>query len=172
VSVPLEILTALRKHFPSSGHVLGQGARINEERWREVAAQTADPEVTWVLNNLSRPITRSDIIGLHHPNPAIRRRRVVITSLMWGYGVTGTRWGSWVTEISDFLSPSLDAVLADCEAHLSAGRIAEAYRLFARPGPGGKEAENHRGIGFPFITKMLYLLARGTPRTTSLPSTP
>ena len=35
---------------------------------------------------------------------------------MWGYGITGTRWGSWVTAISDFLSPGLDLVLADCEA--------------------------------------------------------
>jgi hypothetical protein len=163
VSVPLEILTTLKRHFPSSEHVLGQGARINEERWMEVASQTGDPEITWVLNNLSRPITRDDIIGLRHPNPAIRRRRVVIASLMWGYGVTGTRWGSWVTDISSFLSPSLDAVLADCEVHLSAGRIAEAYRLFTRPGPRGIEAESHRGIGFPFITKILYFLARNSP---------
>ena len=54
---------------------------------------------------------------------------------MWGYGITGTRWGSWVTAISDFLSPGLDLVLADCEAHLTAGRIAEAYELFAIPAP-------------------------------------
>lgn len=73
----------------------------------------------------------------HDPNPVVRRRRVAIASLMWGYGITGTRWGSWVTDISDFLSPGLDLVLADCETHLTAGRIAKAYERFAHPGPGG-----------------------------------
>jgi 8-oxoguanine DNA glycosylase-like protein len=80
-----------------------------------------------------------------------------------GYGVTGTRWGSWVNDISNFLSPGLDPVLADCEAHLTAGKIAEAYKLFTHPGPGGVEAENHRGIGIPFITKILYFFARSSP---------
>jgi hypothetical protein len=163
VSVPLDILTILAPHFPSSGQVLSQGAQINEQRWKEVVAKTGDPEATWVLNSLLRPITRNDIIGLRHEDPTIRRRRVAIASLMWGYGVTGTRWGSWVTDISNFLGPSLDPALADCEAHLIAGRIAEAYRLFTRPGPGGTEQENHRGIGFPFITKILYFLARNSP---------
>lgn len=46
-------------------------------------------------------------IGLRHPNPAVRRRRVAVASLMWGYGITGTRCGSWVTDISNFLSPGL-----------------------------------------------------------------
>jgi hypothetical protein len=163
VSVPLDVLTELAPHFPSSGQVLGQGARINEKRWKEVAAQTGDPEVAWALSNLSRPITRSDIFGLRHTTAAIRRRRVATASLMWGYGITGTRWGSWVTDVSDFLSSSLDPVLTDCEAHLSAGRIAEAYKLFTHPGPKGIEAENHRGIGIPFITKLLYFLARNSP---------
>ena len=163
MSVPLDILTVLAPHFPSSEQVLGQGAQINEERWSDVAARTRDPEVTWALCNLSRPITRNDIIGLRHANPVIRRRRVTIASLMWGYGITGPRWGSWVANISNFLSPGLDAVLADCEFHLTAGEIAKAYRQFIRPGPRGTELENQRGIGFPFITKILYFLARNTP---------
>jgi hypothetical protein len=163
VSIPLDILTALKPHFPPSGQVLAQGARINEERWREVATQTGDVEVACVIDNLSQPITRIDIIGLRDPNPVVRRRRVAIASLMWGYGITGTRWGSWVTDISDFLSPGLDLVLADCEAHLTAGRIAEAYELFAHPGPGGIAVENHHGIGIPYITKILYFLARNSP---------
>jgi hypothetical protein len=54
-------------------------------------------------------------------------------------------------------------VLADCEAHLTAGAIAEAYKLFTRPGAGDVELENHRGIGFSFITKILYFLARNSP---------
>ena len=127
-----------------------------------MAAQTGDPEVRWVLDNLSRSITRDDIIGLGGPNPATRRRRVVIASLMWGYGIAGSRWGSWVTDVSNFLSPGLDAALTTCEAHLSADRVAEAYKVFTCPDPGGIEAESHRGIGFPFITKILYFLARNS----------
>lgn len=163
MSVPLDILTVLAPHFPSSGKVLGQGAQINVKRWRDVAAQTRDPEVTWALSNLSRPITRNDIIGVRHANPVIRRRRVAIASLMWGYGVTGARWGSWAANISNFLSPGLDAVLADCETYLTKGEIAEAYRQFTRSGPRGTELEDHHGIGFPFITKILYFLARNSP---------
>jgi hypothetical protein len=68
-----------------------------------------------------------------------------------------------VTDISDFLSPGLDLVLADCEAHLTAGRIAKAYEVFAHPGPGGIAVENHHGIGIPYITKILYFLARNSP---------
>lgn len=82
---------------------------------------------------------------------------------MWGYGITGTRWGSWVTDISNILSPTLDIVLADCEAYLTAGRIAEAYEVFAHPGPGGVAVENHHGIGVPYITKFLDFLAWNSP---------
>jgi hypothetical protein len=163
VSVPLDILTAVVQYFPSSDQVLRQGARINERRWREVEVRTGDPEVTWAISDMTRPITRAAIIGLRHEDPDIRRRRVAVASLMWGYGITGTRWGSWVTDISNFLSPALDAVLADCEAYLTAGKSAEAYTLFGRLGSNGREVENHRGVGFPFITKILYFLARNVP---------
>jgi hypothetical protein len=163
VSIPLDILTELKPYLPSSEQVLSQDAQINKQRWEDVAAQTRDPEVTWALSNFSRPITRTDIIGLRNEDPDIRRRRVTIASLMWGYGLTGTRWGSWVTDVSNFLSPGLSPVLADCEAYLTAGAIAEAYKLFTHPGTGGVERENHRGIGFSFITKILYFLARNSP---------
>jgi hypothetical protein len=54
-------LDRTRAALPLVGQVLCQGARINENRWKEVAAQTGDPEVAWALSNLSRPIT--------HPGP-------------------------------------------------------------------------------------------------------
>lgn len=83
---------------------------------------------------------------------------------MWGYGISGARWGDqWVGDVSNFLSPGLDAILAECEASLASGAIAEAYRLFTRPGPGCTERESHHGVGFPFITKILYFLARNSP---------
>ena len=41
--IPLDILTILAPHFPPPGQVLGQGARINEKRWKDVAARTGDP---------------------------------------------------------------------------------------------------------------------------------
>ena len=166
MSVPLGILADLKRNFPSSDQVLGQGALINEQRWRDVAVQIGDPEITWALNNLPRPITRNVIIGLRHGVPTVRRRRVAIASLMWGFGITGTRWGSWTTDISSFLSPGLDPILTQCETHLTNGAIDQAYRLFTHPGRAGVEQENHRGIGIPFITKVLYFLARNAPGET------
>jgi hypothetical protein len=110
---------------------------------------------------LPNPITRSNIIGLRHTNPNIRRRRVAIASLMRGYGISGARWGAqWIGDVSNFLSPGLDAVTASCEANLTAGVIAEAYQLFILPGPRDTELEGYRGIGSSFFTKILYFLAR------------
>lgn len=163
MSVPLDILTELTQYFPTADEVLNQAGRIHSGQWQKVAVQAVDPEVTWALGAYPESITRNDIINLRHEDPNVRRRRVAITSLMWGYGITGTRWPSWVTDISNFFSPPLDPILADCEAYLTAGRTAEAYRLFTNPGRGGVQQENHRGIGFPFITKVLYFLARSTP---------
>ncbi len=80
---------------------------------------------------------------------------------MWGYGVSGPRWGTqWVSDMSDFLAPRLDALLAKCETNLARGLIAEAYKLFTTPGREGVARENHRGIGFSFFTKILYFIAK------------
>jgi hypothetical protein len=157
----LSILTALASGFPAPETVLNQPSQLNVARWQLVEKRNGDPEVTWVLNSFPAQVTRSDIIGLRHANPGIQRRRVVIASLMWGYGISGPRWGAqWVSDVSNFLGPGLDAVLATCEANLTSGAIAEAYQLFTRPGPGGTELEANRSIGSSFFTKILYFLAR------------
>lgn len=80
MSIPLDILTVLKPHFPPSGQVLAQGVRINEERWREVATQTGDLEVAWVIDNLPPPITRSDIQFVYAglAGPGRRRWRGII----------------------------------------------------------------------------------------------
>src|SRR5258708_6768614 len=133
----------------------------------KVAEETGDQELVWALNGLPRPITRRSIIDLCHEDPGIRRRRVAIASLMWGYGIAGARWGdSWVTDVSDLLGPSLDDILAKCEASLTAGAIAEAYGLFTRPGPRGREQEKYHGVGFPLITKIVYFVARNSCKET------
>jgi hypothetical protein len=88
VSVPLDILTVLKPNFPPSGQVLGHGTPINEDRWNGVATQTDEAEVAWVISNLSRPITRSNVIGLRDPNPVTRRRGVAIL-LQVGQGLAG-----------------------------------------------------------------------------------
>lgn len=167
MSVSLSILTALSPSFPARGTVLNQRGRINVPQWRRVEEQTRDPQVTWALEALPNTVTRSDIIGLGHEDPNIRRRRVAIASLMWGYGIRGARWGRWAGDISNFLSPRLDVVLAECEANLTAGAIAEAYKLFTCPAPGGTEREAHHGIGSSFFTKILYFLARNTLQDSS-----
>jgi hypothetical protein len=160
MSLPLDILTALRPEFPPLHQVLDKPGKINVAQWRLVEKRTGDSEVTYVLGALSDRFSRNDIIGLRHASPSIRRRRVAIASLMWGYGMGGARWKDWVSNISDFLaSPGLDAVLADCEEKLAVGAIAEAYKLFTHPGRGDTEEENHHGIGSSFFTKILYFLA-------------
>ena len=160
MSVSLSILTALSPSFPARETVLNQRVRINVPQWRQVEEETRDPEVTWALEALPDTVTRSHIIGLHHEDPNIRRRRIAIASLMWGYGIRGARWARWAHDISNFLSPDLDAGLAECEANLTAGAIAEAYKLFTCPAPRGTEREAHHGIGSSFFTKILYFLAR------------
>jgi hypothetical protein len=156
----LSILTALSPSFPARGTVLNQRGRINVPKWRRVEEQTRDPEVTWALEAFPNAVSRSDILGLRHEDPSIRRRRVAIASLMWGYGIRGARWDRWVSDISNFLSPGLDVVLAECESDLTSGAIAEAYKLFTRPAPGNMEREAYHGIGSSFFTKILYFLAR------------
>lgn len=166
MSVPLRVLTALAPGFPAAKAVLNQPGQINVAQWELVEERTGNPEVAWALGALPNPVTRSDIIGLRHANPDIRRRRIAIASLMWGYGISGARWGAqWVSDISNFLGPDLDAVLATCEANLIAGTIAEAYQLFTLP--RDTELERYRGIGSSFFTKILYFLARNAPQDSS-----
>lgn len=161
MSVPFRILAALAPGFPAPEVVLNQPIRVNVAQWRLVEERTGDAQIGWALSALPNPVTRSSIIGLHSTDPAIRRRRVTIASLMWGYGVSGARWGTqWVSDVSSFLAPGLDAVLAECEAKVTGGAIAEAYRLFTSPGRGGIEREAHCGIGPSFFTKVLYFLAK------------
>jgi hypothetical protein len=168
MSVPLSILTALAPGFPAPEAVLNQRVLINVAQWELVEERTSNPEVAWALNVLPNPVTRGDIIGLRHANPDIRRCRIAIASLMWGYGSKGSRWGAqWVSDVSSFLGSGLDVVLAKCEANLIAGAIAEAYQLFTLPGPGDTELEGYRGIGSSFFTKILYFLARNALQDSS-----
>jgi hypothetical protein len=162
MSVPLDILLALKPNFPPPHEILDQPGRINVAQWRLVQERTADPEIAYVLSALPDPITRHCIIGLRDPDPGVRRRRVVIATLIWGYGIRGARWGNqWVSNISDFLGrPDLDDVLADCEKNLGNGAIAKAYKLFTQPARGGEVEESRYGIGSSFFTKILYFLAR------------
>jgi hypothetical protein len=84
---------------------------------------------------------------------------------MWGYGMSGARWGDkWVSNVSGFLaSPDLDGVLEKCEEKLAAGSIAEAYDLFTTTERGGTRTERYGGVGSAYFTKILYFLARNAP---------
>ena len=83
MSVPLSILTALASGFPAPQAVLNQPGQINVVQWELVEERTGNPEVAWALGVLPNSVTRSNIIGLRHANPNIRRRRFAIASLMW-----------------------------------------------------------------------------------------
>src|SRR6266487_6106567 len=102
MSISLTILASLAPNFPESRMVLDQPARINVAQWSLVAERPSLPEVAAVLDLFPEGITRNDIIGLRHLNPDIRRRRVAIASLMWGYGIYGARWGGQrVSDVSE-----------------------------------------------------------------------
>lgn len=168
MSISLNILTALKPNFPEPEVVLGQPGRINVEQWRQAAERAGDRQVGCVLDTFPEKITRNDIIWLRHADPGIQRRQVAIASLMWGYGIWGVRWGDrWVSDVSEFLGPGLDADLETCDAHLADGKIAEAYKRFTQPAGADTERERHRGIGSSFFTKILYFLARNARRDDS-----
>jgi hypothetical protein len=116
MSVSLDVLAALKPKFPPLHEVLNKPVKINVTQWKLLEERIGDSEVKFVLGAMHDRFSRSDIIGLRHATPSIRRRRIAIASLMWGYGMGGTRWKEWASNISGFLaSPGLDAVLADCE---------------------------------------------------------
>jgi hypothetical protein len=165
MSVALDILTALQPDFPPCHVVLDTPpGKINVEKWRRVEQRTGDPQVTYLLGALPDPPSRNDIIGLRDASPVIRRRRVAVAALMWGYGIFGARRNEWVSNISAFLaSPDLDAVLESCHEKLAAGSVAAAYELFTTPERGSIRAEKYRGLGSAYFTKILYFLARNAP---------
>jgi hypothetical protein len=167
MSISLRILTALKPCFPEPYVVLNERIHINVRQWERIRDRAGDPEVAHLLGSFPETITRNDIIRLRHEDRRTRRRRVTIASLMWGYGIPGARWPQRVSDVSGFLSPDLDAVLARCEEHLADGRIADAYQLFTRPGRGGTEQGGHDGIGPAFFTKILYFLARNAQQDSS-----
>jgi hypothetical protein len=168
VSLPLSILAELAADFPAPEAVLSQPAKINTRQWALVAQRTGDPEIAWALRALPNPLTRTSIFQISHADPGIRRRRVAVAALMWGYGDSGARWGDdWASSVSGLLSPALDPVLAACEAKLATGDIAEGFGLFTRPGPRGTESEAYRGIGVPFFTKILYFIGRNVLQDSS-----
>ena len=166
MSASLDLLTTVAPNFPAPEVVLNQPGQINIAQWRLVEERA--PEVGRVLGIFPEKVTRNDIIGLRHADPAVRRRRVVIASLMWGYGISGARWGDqWVGNVSEFLGPGLDAVLEKSEVDLTAGAIAGAYKLFTRQGREGTEQEKYQGVGSSFFTKILYFLARNAGQDSS-----
>ena len=93
MSLPLRILEALAANLPAPDAVLNQPARINAGQWELVAQRTGDPEIAWALRALPNRLTRTKIFEISHANESIRRRRIAVASLMWGYGVSGARWG-------------------------------------------------------------------------------
>jgi len=170
MSIPLTILTAVKPYFPERGLVLDYPVPINGTEWERVGERAGDLEVAKVLDSFPGKITRNDIVGLRHEDSGVRRRRVAITSLMWGYGITGARWKErWVSAVSGFLrSSGLNDVLACCEEHLGRGEVAEAYKLFTNAGEDARiEVEKYYGIGAAFFTKILYFLARNAQQDSS-----
>jgi hypothetical protein len=161
MSVPLTILQQLMPNFPTRTVVLNQRFRINSGHWSVVHTLTGDPEVAWLLANLPNGISRQDVIGLTDPNRIVLRRRIAVAALMWGYGVSGFRWGKKLdTALSTMLGQQLDQVLAGCEADLLNNNVKAAYQGFAKIGRGGREDPLYASVGPPFFSKILYFLGK------------
>ncbi|MGD0639044.1 MAG: hypothetical protein ABSA72_13500 [Nitrososphaerales archaeon] len=75
-------MTSVAPNFPTPEAVLNRRVKINVTQWRLVQERVA--EVESVLSLFPEEVTRNDIIRLRCADQAIRRRRVVIASLMWG----------------------------------------------------------------------------------------
>jgi hypothetical protein len=161
MSVPLTILQQLKPNFPNSAVVLNQRFSINRGHWSAVHTLTGDPEVAWLLANLPNGISRQDVIGLTDPTRTVLRRRIAVAALMWGYGVSGFRWGKKLdTALSTMLGQQLNQVLAGCEANLLNNNVEAAYRDFVKIGRGGREDSLYASVGPPFFSKILYFLGK------------
>jgi hypothetical protein len=101
------------------------------------------------------------VIGLTDPNRTVLRRRIAVAALMWGYGVSGLRWGNeLVAAHSTMLGQQLDQVLAGCEADLLNNNVEAAYRRFVTVGRGRQQDPLYERVGSPFFSKILYFLGK------------
>lgn len=159
MDVALSILEALADGFPSERDVLGTQERYGHNRWREafvgfddlVATLRVDQDVAWLLDNCPSPLARDQILAINGPDPATQSRRILIASLMWGYGTTGLRYPQRLVAIGGLLAdPGLDDLLGRCRDRLTKGDIGPAYQLLTVI-PGIRSA---------FFTKFLYFLGR------------
>ncbi len=158
MDVALSILEALADGFPSERDVLGTQEGYDHNRWREafvgfddsVATLRVDQDVAWLLDNCPSPLTRNQILAINGPDAATQSRRILIASLMWGYG-TGSLYRKRLVDIGGLLAdPRLDDLLGRCRDRLTKGDIELAYQsLTSIP-----------GIRSAFFTKFLYFLGR------------
>ena len=164
-SVALKILEVLS--LPSDEEMLGQPVKL--AKWwhdafvgsEEIAAtQRVDDDVNWLLDEHPSSLTRREILDISHPDPLTQSRRVLIASLMWGYGTTVRRRPGRVDDVAAFLAnPSLGDRLSRCRNALSQGDVRDAYATFV----------NVRGIRSAFFTKFLYFFGRSLDADSEYP---
>lgn len=159
MSVVLKILEELSHGFSSDQQVLGALEPYDAGKWRAVFVGSeelapthhADEDVAWLLHEHPSPLTRQQILAIDHPDPVIRARRIVIASLMWGYGTTGLRYPKRLNDVATLLAaPSLKARLNRCADRLLSCDIRGAYATLT----------DIPGVRSSFFTKFLYFLGR------------
>lgn len=160
----LSILKAL-KSFPSEVDVLGVQEKYDHERWRVAfvglgATQHQNHDVAFLLETYPELLSRDEILEIEGSDPADQNRRILIASLMWGYGTTGLRYPQRLVDVGTLLEdPGLDERLGRCRDCLSKHEVAGAY----------KELTGLSGIGSAFFTKFLYFLGRSLDPTSEYP---
>jgi hypothetical protein len=108
-----------------------------------------DPDVAWIHKHYSDEISRHDIIdglGSDSPDQSTLDRRMLIASLMWGYGTSVGRHYR-LRDICSFLSDQKTKT-----------RLSKSRNCLASKDIGGayKEFCDINGIGSAFFTKFLY----------------
>lgn len=121
--------------------------------WKE---GVPDPEVHWLCQHYppSVGLSREDILKISDRNDATRRRRILVASLMSGYGLSGLRWHGFKPVNNMLNDPTLDDRLAKCEESLKHGDLDTAYSTMSEP--------QIPRIGPAYFTKVLYFLGRST----------
>ena len=158
MNVPLKILTDLADGFPTDDEVLRKPERYHGDLWRATfvgtdaspASHGRDDDVAWLLESYPSALSRDQILGIDHPDPGTRSRRILIASLMWGYGTGGLRFRGMVDIAALLADGSLNERLIRCHDGLGQGDVRSAYSALTEI----------RGIGSAFFTKFLYFLGR------------
>jgi hypothetical protein len=144
--------------FEAAERLVYNGEKYKSPWWRDAFVGTADApvsepdkDVESILNQHPSELSRPDIFAIGRATPP-RDRRLLIASLMWGYGTTGLHYHRKMqTTVTNLLhGRDLDDRLDQCARFLAGHDVSGAYESMMDI-PGIKSA---------YFTKYLYFKGR------------